>query len=65
MLWEWDGTLERIHHELYVATAPPFALALISSLRARVARRLGAAIGIVCCFEAGRDGFWPIFDSTN
>jgi hypothetical protein len=19
MLWEWDGTLERIHHELYVA----------------------------------------------
>ncbi len=20
MLWEWDGTLERIHHELYVMT---------------------------------------------
>jgi transposase len=20
MLWEWDGTLERIHHELYVKT---------------------------------------------
>jgi transposase len=20
MLWEWDGTLERIHHELYVRT---------------------------------------------
>ena len=33
-------------------------LALISSLRARVAGRLGAAIGVVCCFEAGRDGFW-------
>ena len=33
-------------------------LALISSLRARVARRLDAAIGVVCCFEAGRDGFW-------
>src|SRR5450631_664898 len=33
-------------------------LALISSLRARVARLLDAAIGIVCCFEAGRDGFW-------
>src|SRR5215510_2476115 len=32
--------------------------ALISSLRARVARRLDAAIGVVCCFEAGRDGFW-------
>ena len=21
MLWDWDGTLERIHHALYVATA--------------------------------------------
>ena len=27
-------------------------LALISSLRARVAARLGAPIGVVCCFEA-------------
>lgn len=33
-------------------------LKLISSLRARVADRLGAAISVVCCFEAGRDGFW-------
>src|SRR5262245_10489068 len=33
-------------------------LALISSLRARVAPDLGAHIGVVCCFEAGRDGFW-------
>src|SRR5512147_738088 len=33
-------------------------LALISSLRARVAARLGAPIGVICCFEAGRDGFW-------
>ena len=33
-------------------------LSLISSLRARAARRLDAAAGIVCCFEAGRDGFW-------
>ena len=33
-------------------------LALISSLRDRVARRLDTAIGVVCCFEAGRDGFW-------
>jgi len=32
--------------------------ALILSLRARVARRLDAAIGVACCFEAGRDGFW-------
>ena len=33
-------------------------LALISSLQARAARGLDAAIGVVCCFEAGRDGFW-------
>jgi len=33
-------------------------LALVSSLRARAATRLGAPIGVVCCFEAGRDGFW-------
>lgn len=33
-------------------------LALISSLQARAARGLDATIGVVCCFEAGRDGFW-------
>ena len=33
-------------------------LALISSLRARAARSLDTTIGVVCCFEAGRDGFW-------
>ena len=33
-------------------------LALISSLQARAARRLDATISVVCCFEAGRDGFW-------
>ena len=33
-------------------------LTLILSLQARVARRHGATINVVCCFEAGRDGFW-------
>ena len=33
-------------------------LTLLSSLRARMTSKLGAAIGVVCCFEAGRDGFW-------
>lgn len=33
-------------------------LKLISALRARVAQRLGSAIGVISCFEAGRDGFW-------
>lgn len=33
-------------------------LALIKSLRLRAATKLGASIEIVCCFEAGRDGFW-------
>jgi transposase len=33
-------------------------LSLVASLRARVARRSGLAPKVVCCFEAGRDGFW-------
>ena len=33
-------------------------LTLISSLQAGVARRHGATINVVCCFEAGRDGVW-------
>jgi transposase len=33
-------------------------LKLISSLRDHVTDRLGAAIRVTCCFEAGRDGFW-------
>jgi transposase len=33
-------------------------LALLASLRARAAAREGTAVEIVCCFEAGRDGFW-------
>jgi transposase len=33
-------------------------LRLLSSLRARMAAKLGVAAGIICCFEAGRDGFW-------
>ena len=33
-------------------------LALISSLLARAACGLDATMGVVCCFEAGRDGFW-------
>ena len=33
-------------------------LTLLSSLRARTASKLGGAIGVACCFEAGRDGFW-------
>src|SRR5205085_1883438 len=33
-------------------------LALVETLRARAAARLGAPIRVACCFEAGRDGFW-------
>lgn len=46
-LWEWDGTLERIHHELYVATreaagreASPTA-AVIDSQSAKAAQKGG------------------------
>src|ERR1700691_5775518 len=45
MLWEWEGTLERIHHELYVATreaegreASPTA-AIIDSQSAKAAQK--------------------------
>jgi transposase len=47
MLWEWDGTLERIHHALYVAErerqgreASPSA-AVIDSQSARAAQKGG------------------------
>ena len=47
MLWEWDGTLERIHHALYVAAreaegrqASPSA-AVIDSQSARAAQKGG------------------------
>ena len=33
-------------------------LATITALRARVAGKLGTAVDVGCCFEAGRDGFW-------
>ena len=45
MLWDWDGTLERIHHMLYIATreregreASPTA-AIIDSQSARAAQK--------------------------
>ena len=45
MLWDWDGTLERIHHALYVATreqagreASPTA-AIIDSQSAKAAQK--------------------------
>jgi transposase len=33
-------------------------LTLLASLRTHTAAKLNRTIGIVCCFEAGRDGFW-------
>jgi transposase len=33
-------------------------LELITTLRTRSAARCGAAVELVSCFEAGRDGFW-------
>jgi transposase len=33
-------------------------LALIAELRARASARLGQAVEVACCFEAGRDGVW-------
>ena len=33
-------------------------LALIAELRKRASTKLGKPAEVVCCFEAGRDGFW-------
>ena len=33
-------------------------LALIAELRTRASTKLGKPAEVVCCFEAGRDGFW-------
>jgi transposase len=33
-------------------------LALIGGLRSRAATKLRQTVDVVCCFEAGRDGFW-------
>ena len=33
-------------------------LALLSSLRVRMAAKTREPVKIICCFEAGRDGFW-------
>jgi len=33
-------------------------LALVTRLRKRAQTQLGCPVDVVCCFEAGRDGFW-------
>ena len=33
-------------------------LEFIARIRGAVARRLGAAVGVLSCYEAGYDGFW-------
>ena len=33
-------------------------LALITELRSQASTKLGRTVNVVCCFEAGRDGFW-------
>jgi transposase len=33
-------------------------LKIIADLRSQVSKRLGITADLVCCFEAGRDGFW-------
>ena len=50
MLWEWDGTLERIHHLLYVAVreqegreASPTVAIIIDSQSAKAAQKGGFA----------------------
>jgi len=50
MLWDWDGTLERIHHALYVETreragrAASPSVAIIDSQSAKAAQKRGCAL---------------------
>ncbi|HEY2531995.1 MAG TPA: IS5 family transposase [Xanthobacteraceae bacterium] len=50
MLWDWDGTLERIHHALYVETrerdgrAASPSVAIIDSQSAKAAPKRGSAL---------------------
>jgi len=33
-------------------------LSIIADIRSRASAKLGSAVDVACCFEAGRDGFW-------
>src|SRR6195952_5718804 len=33
-------------------------LSVIADIRSRASAKLGSAVDVACCFEAGRDGFW-------
>ena len=67
-LWEWDGTLERIHHELYVAVrdeegreASPSA-AVIDSQSAKAAQKGGRRSTIKASMRARRS---PVASGTS
>ena len=72
MLWEWDGTLERIHHALYVAAreqegreASPSA-AIIDSQSARAAQKGGLSLTRRATMRARRSrGASATFSSTR
>ena len=67
-LWEWDGTLERIHHELYVAVrdeegreASPSA-AVIDSQSAKAVQKGGRRSTIKASMRARRS---PVASGTS
>src|SRR2546426_4266976 len=49
---------DRISHHRLEGGDHAGLLALIASVRARAARRLGSVPAVVSCYEAGYDGFW-------
>lgn len=51
------GVAKSKMHRIYAGDTAAL-LALISDLRARNPNTPGDVVGLVCCFEAGRDGFW-------
>jgi transposase len=51
------GVAKSKMHRIYAGDTAAL-LALISDLRTRNSNAPGNTVGLVCCFEAGRDGFW-------
>ena len=51
------GVAKSKMHRIYAGDTAAL-LALISDLRTRNSNAAGDVVDLVCCFEAGRDGFW-------
>jgi transposase len=60
--WLVGGHTRAEHREAEIASPgggdAAALLKTIGDLRSNASAKLGCAIDVACCFEAGRDGFW-------